>query len=253
MGITDIIFSTSFLLTFTLIIMLFATLSTYITYRIMEYDHKIDSMMNLIQAMAEEMQYFRSRLGQNLESSSSVGETNTNMLSEINFNEKINVSDNESEHYDDFDDDIDDDTDDDTDDDSIDSNDSDNLIPNILNISTEDDVINKDMLLTEDIISNDDIKKVQVNNLNLVEISNMSETNLSEVNAENSLDLKFIAIDAPINLEDNAEYEINDFKKMNLNKLRNVVERKGLVVDANKLKKNELLKLLEDKDKLLNE
>ena len=55
MGITDIIFSTSFLLTFTLIIMLFATLSTYITYRIMEYDHKIDSMMNLIQAMAEEM------------------------------------------------------------------------------------------------------------------------------------------------------------------------------------------------------
>ena len=249
MGITDIIFSTSFLLTFTLIIMLFATLSTYITYRIMEYDHKIDSMMNLIQAMAEEMQYFRSRLGQNLESSSSVGETNTNMLSEINFNEKINVSDNESEHYDDFDDD----TDDDTDDDSIDSNDSDNLIPNILNISNEDDVINKDMLLTEDIISNDDIKKVQVNNLNLVEISNMSETNLSEVNAENSLDLKFIAIDEPINLEDNAEYEINDFKKMNLNKLRNVVERKGLVVDANKLKKNELLKLLEDKDKLLNE
>ena len=35
-----------------------------------------------------------------------------------------------------------------------------------------------------------------------------------------------------------------DYKKMSLNKLRDVVCAKGLVVDASKLKKNELLKLL---------
>jgi hypothetical protein len=38
--------------------------------------------------------------------------------------------------------------------------------------------------------------------------------------------------------------EKDDYKKMSLNKLRDLVCEKGLVKDASKLKKNELLKLL---------
>ena len=39
--------------------------------------------------------------------------------------------------------------------------------------------------------------------------------------------------------------EVLDYKKLSLNKLRSIVTEKGLVTDASKLKKHELLKLLE--------
>jgi hypothetical protein len=39
--------------------------------------------------------------------------------------------------------------------------------------------------------------------------------------------------------------EVLDYKKLSLNKLRSVVTEKGIVTDASKLKKHELLKLLE--------
>lgn len=50
-----------------------------------------------------------------------------------------------------------------------------------------------------------------------------------------------------ISLEESAEtkHDDTDYKKMSLNKLRTVVVDKGLVTDASKLKKHELLKLLD--------
>jgi hypothetical protein len=39
--------------------------------------------------------------------------------------------------------------------------------------------------------------------------------------------------------------EVLDYKKLSLNKLRSIVIEKGVVTDASKLKKHELLKLLE--------
>ena len=47
-----------------------------------------------------------------------------------------------------------------------------------------------------------------------------------------------------INLEDSKNESI-DFKKMSLNKLRDIVSKKGLATDSSKLKKHELLKLLD--------
>jgi hypothetical protein len=55
-----------------------------------------------------------------------------------------------------------------------------------------------------------------------------------------SSDLKTINI----NLEDSNTSNI-DYKKLSLPKLRSVVTEKGLATDTSKLKKNELLKLLE--------
>ena len=46
-----------------------------------------------------------------------------------------------------------------------------------------------------------------------------------------------------MNLE-NTNIEISDYKKMSLNKLRDTVVEKGLVIDASKLKKNDILKML---------
>ena len=54
-------------------------------------------------------------------------------------------------------------------------------------------------------------------------------------------------IDITINLEnDEVSKGKIDYKKMSLNKLRDVVTKKGLVVDASKLKKNDILKMLGD-------
>jgi hypothetical protein len=55
-----------------------------------------------------------------------------------------------------------------------------------------------------------------------------------------SSDLKTISID----LEE-SNHDSLDYKKLSLPKLRSIVSEKGLVSDASKLKKNELLKLLD--------
>jgi len=62
-----------------------------------------------------------------------------------------------------------------------------------------------------------------------------------ELNLENmESTLKSISIDDNVSSKGK-----EDYKKMSLNKLRDIVCAKGLVVDASKLKKNELLKLLD--------
>ena len=47
-----------------------------------------------------------------------------------------------------------------------------------------------------------------------------------------------------INISDLGENAKLDYKKMSLNKLREVVVSKGVISDASKLKKNEILKIL---------
>ena len=66
-------------------------------------------------------------------------------------------------------------------------------------------------------------------------------TEINETKDDNikSMDLKSINI----TLEE-TKHESLDYKKMGLPKLRSVVTEKGLISDASKLKKNELLKLL---------
>jgi len=48
------IFSTPFLLSIVIIIILFISTFAYVTYKITEQDHKINSMMGLVTTMAEE-------------------------------------------------------------------------------------------------------------------------------------------------------------------------------------------------------
>ena len=52
-------------------------------------------------------------------------------------------------------------------------------------------------------------------------------------------------IDISIKLtNDYSEKDKVDYKKMSINKLRDAVVEKGLVIDASKLKKNDILKML---------
>ena len=56
------IFSTSFLFSIAVVIILVGGLFAYFNHRLSAQNHKISSMMGLVSTMAEEMQYFRSKL-----------------------------------------------------------------------------------------------------------------------------------------------------------------------------------------------
>jgi hypothetical protein len=64
------------------------------------------------------------------------------------------------------------------------------------------------------------------------------EENKNNSNEISQTELKTINI----NLEE--QLDSQEYKKFTLNKLRSIVAEKGLSTDSNKLKKNELLKLL---------
>jgi hypothetical protein len=80
-----------------------------------------------------------------------------------------------------------------------------------------------------------------------IEHTNTNDLNLSNLE-DLDVSLKSIAIDMDISNTCDSNISVNkekdDYKKLSLNKLRELVCEKGLVVDASKLKKNELLKML---------
>ena len=68
-------------------------------------------------------------------------------------------------------------------------------------------------------------------------------TNENENENENEEEIEIESEDvSDINIKN---VEVLDYKKLSLNKLRSIVTEKGVVTDASKLKKHELLKLLE--------
>jgi hypothetical protein len=260
------LFSISFLFSISIIVVLFGLLYSYVSYRFGEQDHKLNSMVGLVSTMAEESQFFRSRL-QLLQQQLSVPskdniEYSSQMMGSGNL---IPVSDDEASEESDTDDESnatddgvseentvsDDDSDvDDSDIDDSDVDDSD------VDESGEQD-IHKINLLDEDIETNDNIEDLnhseiktihleQPIDINIESIDNIeikeepTEINLSE---DNVLFLKNISMS---DLGEITDSHKPDYKKMSLNKLRELVINKGLVEDASKLKKNEILKMLGD-------
>ena len=59
------IFSTSFLFSVAIIIIAVGGLFAYFNYRLSENNHKMQAMMGLVSTMADEMQYFRSKIHSN--------------------------------------------------------------------------------------------------------------------------------------------------------------------------------------------
>ena len=56
------LFSTSFFISIAGIFLIVSLIMTYISYRMSEQDHKISSMLGLISTMAQELEFFRSKL-----------------------------------------------------------------------------------------------------------------------------------------------------------------------------------------------
>lgn len=253
MSLTDLFTPTFF--TFLGILLLVAALIViYFENKMRDQNHKIASMLSLVSTLAEDMN--RVKMSVNHLAITTIGGTAQDQLNTafISNENKITVSDDEGDSDDDAseifdneelsDDDYHDDDVSETDTDTSSQDDIKVLKLNISEEANNDDNDDIDETLDLDAIDeNDDLEDLDDNLSELQsEISHISDTEEKMENNDNlsALDLKTISI----HLEE-TQHDSLDYKKLPLPKLRNIVAEKGLTSDASKLKKNELLKLLE--------
>jgi len=224
------IFSTPFLLSITIIIILIGCIFAYISYKMTEQDHKINSMMGLVTTMAEESQYFRNKIN-TIQSKLSPDSVDESTLGGTKHIELIAVSDDEDDSDSDSDSDSDNDSEDDSD--SQDDSDSDSEV----SISDAD----------EENVDKNDIKIINIP-LDII-THNISDIDVEDFNDEHLVeDNTFLKTNVNLNddLEITGDNHKTDYKKLTINKLKEIVVNKGITNDVSKLKKNDLLKLLED-------
>jgi hypothetical protein len=233
------IFSTSFLFSVAIIIIAVGGLFAYFNYRLSENNHKMQAMMGLVSTMADEMQYFRNKIHSNNSGLNANDTTHivSNFLGGSNKeDELIEVSDSDAISEEDLDEEED-------------------LEEDLEEEDLEEEDLEEDLSEAEDL--EEDNKKIITIDLGATnemsfESEEIEHTNTNDLNLSNLEDLdvslKSIAIDMDISNTGDSNISVNkekdDYKKLSLNKLRELVCEKGLVVDASKLKKNELLKML---------
>ncbi len=255
MAISDL-FSTSFLFSISIIVLLVGATFAYVSYRMGEQDHKLNSMIGLISTMAEESRFFRSKLTMLQQKIDNSEIPENNHLHKMHpEQELINVSDDDTEEEEDESEE----EEDESEEEDVSEDDSDYSVSDdenkMLNLSSINDDVNNEELDENDIEdlsfdSHEDIKTIH-----LKQPIDLEETEISEVditlNDDNKISqedmnlLKNVSI-TDLGKEDGNTSSKTDYKKMAINKLREIVVSKGLVIDASKLKKAELVKMLED-------
>ena len=243
------IFSTSFLFSIAVIIIAAGGLFAYFNYRLSEHNHKMQAMMGLVSTMADEMQYFRSKIHNSpVLNDNNTDNTNINthvvpnfLGGAINEDDLIEVSDSDADEEEESES---------SDADSDASSDADSNLEDLEDLEDLDDLEDDDnsvKIITIDIdlgagnempIESENIEETETEH----DKNDSIDLNLSNLEEELDLDLSLKSISIDTNVSMNKEKD--DYKKMSLNKLRDLVCEKGLVKDSSKLKKNELLKLL---------
>jgi hypothetical protein len=248
-----------------LVLGLVSGLYLYFSYKLAAQDHKLSSMMGLISTMAEEMQFFRSKINIRQDNNSQTLAFDRAQLAPHSFimkqndNSLIEVSDEDDDETTEPDEDDEESSESDedenesseTDEDNGESDDENNIHQvlefNPIEFSNEDTNSNlnnvKSITIDNEITfdnENIDLTTLPIPHLNQSEVENdieQKETiNLDDAN------IKSISITDIDDLD--ILDETQDYKKMNVNKLREVVVKKKLVNDASKMKKPDLLKLL---------
>ena len=277
-SLTDL-FNPTFLMFLGILVLVVALLVVYFESKFREQNHKISSMLSLVSSLAEELngtkmviQHLSMRGGvqpqnfQQEQNPSNFHDLEENFVQNTNNTKLIQVSDDENSDSESETSDNNSESDDsveilDDEEDSIKEMDDESVSSenNIIEIGEHNDIKILKLNITQ---QNDDESDNSEGEQNLDfddldELENLSEssdslsikdepqfeevTEINDTKDDNikSMDLKSINI----TLEE-TKHESLDYKKMGLPKLRSVVTEKGLISDASKLKKNELLKLL---------
>ena len=231
----------------------------YFRQQINNLDHKINSMFSLITSITNELnrltmlQAGGDNVGfnPNLEPTQiEVSDDEEDDVNDVeNYNKTVLLSGNPQYEDDEDDDDEDEDDDDEDDEEEEDDYDIELKEPDSLKIIGE----TKEIHLGEDVIDHTDIS----DDIDILEIeSNLHDTELDESDIiESLLDLEEVNNlqpddDVREELTENTEetkknIEIVDYKKLPVKTLREIVVEKGLVQNASKLVKKQLLELLE--------
>ena len=241
--------SIPFLVSLGITLLLVGFIGMFFTQRLQEQNHKINSMVSLVGAMADEVNYLRniySSIPSQVKNINLNGGSLNNEIGLTNDNSLIQVSDGEDD---------DDSEDNDSEDDDSESEDEDESseIPELV------DDTNFSNIKVINIHDNSDnfqpsIKEIEeIQDLNEEENDNISDSESESSESEESLNLVEIDTNTELNISldnsiekiTNDDLNLIDYKKLSLNKLRSIVSEKGLSDDVNKLKKQDLIKLLE--------
>lgn len=270
MAISDL-FSTSFLFSIAIIIILIGGIFAYVSYRMSEQDHKLTSMVNLVSILAQDLQFVKTKIHNIQHNSAPIEPTleySSQLVSGGNNSDLIDVSDGESDNEDNssselYSDDEEDEEEYDNDEEDNDEEDNDQIGETKiikLQIFPEDgkegDTYEQSQHLDFDINKDladfdSDYETSKSNDIKILDMIyhtpankdlQLEETNITLDEIKSSEDLKSISITDLGDIEDLKP----DYKKMSLNKLREVAVSKGVVADASKLKKNEILKMIGD-------
>jgi len=257
------IFSPSFLLYLGIMVLAVAGLIVYFESKMREQNHKIASMFSIVSTLAEDMNQMKFVLTHvtNQGGAGPILEENRGPFSMPPEQENlIEVSDDEEdeEDIDEDEEELEHDEDESDSDEELDYDDeslSDNNVK-VLKISNEDDLVNEqDSLILDElddesssseelgeeqelVLMDEPVLEEPIALVKEVEVQNEKKEPEKMVKNKNE-DLKTISID----LEEHESGPV-DYKKMPLQKLKSIVVEKGLISDASKLKKHELLKLL---------
>lgn len=276
MSLTDLL-NPTFFMCLGIVLLAIALLVVYFENKMREQNHKISSMFSLVSTLAEDMNGFK--IGLNHLAINSMGggsvyahpqqfdELNTAFIS--NNDDKITVSDDEE---DESESDSDNDSESEIVDDEIDSVSDDSVSDD----SVSDDVKVLKLNFNKADLEDGDVSETMDFDDNMEDLEQLDE--LEDTNSETSyVNSEFVADTLDLNYEENFDNQhgeqintdelvenisTSDFKKINITleetnsesldykklplpKLRNIVAEKGLTLDTSKLKKHELLKLLE--------
>jgi hypothetical protein len=259
MAILNIIYNWGFtILGICLLILGFIVIYFITKIQINSQNNKINSMIDLVSTMAQEINVLKYNYFVN---QPNIKQPEPTKDINIELHKKVVVSDEDTDE-DDTDEDEDDTDEDDTDEDDTDEDDADvdihKNIKKIIIYSHEDDKDDKDDKNIIQINGFDDFLEPTQNQDNDFIVEYNDDDNKEEEDDDDDEDtdlnvdsIKIIHIgqheenDLVKNKIDEKNIDIMDYKKMQLPKLRAVIVEKGIVSDASKMKKHEILKLLE--------
>jgi hypothetical protein len=239
MPISDI-FTTPFLICLGICLLLLGLLGMYFTQKIMEQNHKISSMLGLVTTMAEELNFLRSRFQMNtsnLVQQASGAKNATNQVPEEE--PLIEVSDDEED-------------DEEEDDDSVDDDDSEEEEEEKLVIGEEDPSTIKVIQMGETMVFRE--KEEEEQEQELEELEELEESTF--VTDEDNASLAEESVSASVASVVSATSETSEtssakkvsganLKKMTIQNLRDIAVKKGFSGDVSKMKKADIVKIVE--------
>ena len=233
MALNDI-FTIPFLISLGITLLLVSLLSVFTLQRFNDQNHKISSMVELVSTMAEELNFIRNRLQITGFQPMQGGKE---QQQQQNFHKKINVSDDEEEDDDDEEEEDEEEEDEDEEDEEEDEDEDED--------EEEDEEDKKEENIK--VVKLDEDYNINYEKLNESEVNERENNHLDEkeiVTVSNDELLQSIDLNSELTYSNNKEFEIQEYKKLSLSKLKSIVMEKGLIADPEKLNKKKLLSLL---------